>query len=108
MLGVGTVKVHFLVRGEPSTLITLKDVLHVPSIPHHLISLGRLTNFTGLAYYGSDNDIEIIDTKLDKTIGVGTKVNHLYEFLIEPLVPLSSFPILPLGPGTTGMSLSVI
>lgn len=104
VLGIGTVRLHFLVDGRTTGRITLGEVLHVPSISHHLISLGRLTTGTGLAYFGYDDEIEILDPTRTKTIGKGFKVNHLYEFEVEPVLPIQSFLSVPVGPGMTGMS----
>ena len=102
VLGKGTVKIHFLVDGEKHGRITLTDVLYVPSIPYHLISLGRLTAGTGLAYWGINDEIEIIDTRRDCVVGQGTKVSNLYEFNVEPEVPVQSFQPVLAEPGTTG------
>lgn len=105
VLGTGTVKIHFVVDGELIP-ITLTDVLHVPSLPHHLISMGRLTDGTGLSYYGIDNDFEIIDTATQLIIGRATKVNNLYEFDVEVDLPsrIQSFPLVPIEPGMIGTS----
>ena len=107
VLGVGTIRLYFLVDGHRTGRITLVDVLHVPSISHHLISLGRLTSGTGLAYMGIDDVIEIYDARGNAgVIGLGNKVNQLYEFDIEPVLPVQSFLSVLAEPGTTGTSRS--
>lgn len=40
-IGVGTVQLKSRVQGRDIN-ITLNDVLHLPSLPHNLISLGRI------------------------------------------------------------------
>lgn len=104
VLGVGKIFLHFEVQGHKTGLFELTDVLHVPTISHHLISLGRLTTGTGLAYYGIDDTIEILDPKRNKTICQGVKFNNLYEFKVVPIIPMESFLDMLAEPGTTGMS----
>ena len=105
--GVGTIRLYLLVDGHRTGRITLIDVLHVPSISHHLISLGRLTSGTGLGYMGIDDVIEIFDARGDSgVIGKGNKVNQLYEFEVEPVLPIQSFLSVLAEPGMTGTSRS--
>lgn len=106
--GYGTVKLQFIVDGKSSGRVTLIDVLHVPTIPYHLISLGRLTDSTPLIYMGNSDEITIIDPDFDLIVAKGTKRNRLYEFQVEPVLPVQSFPSMLVEPGTTGMCPLVI
>lgn len=56
---------------------------------------------------GIDNVIEIFDAHGDSgVIGKGNKVNQLYEFEVEPVLPIQSFLSVLAEPGMTGMSRS--
>ena len=109
ILGIGTVRIKFY-TDQRQTLITLTDVLHVPSLPHHLISLGRLTDNTGLWYMGVDESLGIYDTASDTNIGEGYKIDNLYELLVMDVAPPQpqSFRPVPLVPGTIGTFPSAI
>ena len=109
ILGIGTVRIKFY-TDQHQTLITLTNVLHVPSLPHHLISLGRLTDNTGLWYMGVDESLGIYDTTSDTNIGEGYKIDNLYELLVMDVTPPQpqSFRHVPLVPGMIGTYPSVI
>ena len=59
-------------------LLTLQDVLYVPSNLHNLLSLGRWDSAGGL-YQGGNGTLALI-AKNGQTVATGTKINnHLYK-----------------------------
>jgi hypothetical protein len=70
-LGKGSIQVTSHI-GNKTTTITLKDVLHVPTAPFNLISLGRLAK-EGCKWQGTTSNKEILR---------GNAIGHLYKLQI--------------------------
>ena len=56
--GKGQVRLHTRVKGEERT-VTLKDVLHVPSLIRNLFSMSAVTKDPNVSYYGKSALLEI-------------------------------------------------
>src|ERR1700722_5246724 len=76
-IGKGTVELNSEIGGQQYVL-TLEDVLHVPTNPQNLLSLGCWDN-SGGRYQGGSGQLSLI-TKDKRLVATGTKINnHLYK-----------------------------
>lgn len=58
--------------------LTLKEVLHIPSFYHNLLSVSKLTKTNGVTFIFRPEFCLIQDQKTNKTVAVSKSVGNLY------------------------------
>lgn len=92
-----TASIHKVGNVRLSSLITLKDVLYVPSFKYNLISISALTQQTSSVLIFSNETCVIQDVNKRNQIGMGRRFGNLYSFnksdFSSTLRNIVSFPI---------------
>ena len=87
VIGRGTVWLEMVVDGKPSSIM-LTDVCCVPTAPHNLISISRLTDAGGKALFTNDT---VLFSHNNTMFARGTKAAlQLYEMDVHPIPPAES------------------
>ena len=86
-IGRGTVPLSFAV-GKKSRACMMRDVLHCPTAPFNLVSLGRLTD-AGFHAVFDGNTVEVRFNRTGTLLAIGDKVSRLYKLRIASTTPSS-------------------